>query len=289
MRTLAAVAAVILALCAAQAIASEEPPEEPERERWWIAPPPGFVPYFTADPRRPQSALLYATMLDSEIPESDGPRTIIRLGGRFGLFRYHPAGDPDRGIQLDIEAGFYGHFDLDNSLDNIGWDGVYGLLLSWKPKGRLGFRFGTKHDSAHMGDEYAERTGRDRIGYTREELTAACVWQVSGSWQVYGELGYGHNIKEFMEPFRLQSGVQWVSSARWWKGSAAWYGALDVQAFEERDWRLTPTLQFGFQVPTGRGTSRYRVALEYSSGRSALGEFSFYDESYVGLGLYFDF
>jgi hypothetical protein len=283
------VAAVLIAACAVPAAASDDTSEEGAGERWWLAPPPAFVPYFTADPRRPQSAILYALIPDSEIPDSDGPRTIIRLGGRFGLFRYHPAGDPDRGIQLDIEAGFYGHFDLDHSLDNLGWDGIYGLVLSWKPRHHLGFRFGTKHDSAHVGDEYAERTGRERIGYTREELIAACVWQVDATWQLYAELGYGHNIKEFMEPFRLQAGVQWVSNHSWWKGRAAWYGALDVQSFEERDWRVIPTLQLGFQVPTGRGTSRYRVALEVSSGRSTLGEFSFHDETVVGIGLYFDF
>jgi hypothetical protein len=42
-------------------------------------------------------------------------------------------------------------------------------------------------------------------------------------------------------------------------------------------------------IDTGRGSQRYRLALEYGDGRSALGEFFMYDETYVSVGLYFDF
>ena len=65
------------------------------------------------------------------------------LGGSFSLFRAHPGDNPNRGLQLDFKGGFFGHFDIDNSLDNIGWDGIYGLTLAWRPTETLAFRAGT--------------------------------------------------------------------------------------------------------------------------------------------------
>jgi hypothetical protein len=258
------------------------------RRVWWLAPPPGFYPYYTADPRRAQSALVYLNMLTTEIPQADGPRSAIRLGGRFGLFRIHPAGEPDLGWQLDIEAGFFGFFDLSRNLDNIGWDGVYGLLVSWKPRADLGFRFGTLHDSAHVGDEYAEDTGRQRIGYTRNEWIAGVSWSLSDSWRLYGELGYDRSPKEFQEPLRAQAGVEYFSRRRLWGDRLRWYAAADFTAFEESDWRITGTAQLGVALPTGRGSSRWRAAIELFDGRSVLGEFFLRDERYVALGLFFD-
>jgi hypothetical protein len=264
---------------------------DPEREaswRWWWAPPADFFPQYIADPRRAQSGLLAAGIVDSEIPESNNPRTFIRLGGRFALFRVHPPGDRERGFQLDLNAGFFGHFDISYSLDNIGWDGVYGLSVSWMPSERWGLRFGTQHDSAHVGDEYGERTGHQRIGYTREELLIGASLRVGERWRGYGELAWGYSLDDFQDPGRVQAGVEYVGPRRFWRSRASLYAALDLCAFEERDWKITPTVQLGFLMPTGRGTSRFRLALEYSSGRSQLGEFSFYDESYLALGLYFD-
>ena len=47
---------------------------------------------------------------------------------------------------------------------------------------------------------------------------------------------------------------------------------------------LSLQLMFGH----GQWASRYRLALEVYSGQSIMGEFSFQDESYLGLGIYYD-
>jgi hypothetical protein len=264
-------------------------PPHPLRRVWWLAPPADFYPQYIADPRRPQSALLLIYPIDTEIPESDGNRTGVRLGGRFALFRVHPEGDPDRGWQLDLEAGFSGHFDMDNALDNIGWDGFYGLFLSWKIRPAIGFRIGTLHDSAHIGDEYAERTGRERIGYTREELVAGMSWSFSHGWRTYAEVGHAHgDIDDFQARWRLQGGLEYIGRRHFWKNRMPWYAAVDITSFEESDWRLTAAAQLGLILPTGRGSSRFRVALEVVDGRSVLGEFFTHDESYLAVGLFFD-
>jgi hypothetical protein len=259
------------------------------RWRVEVAPPADFYPQYIADSIRAQSALLVAMVDDTEIPESGDGRFILRLGGRFAMVRVHPTDKPDVGCQLDFEGGFSGHFDTDHSLDNIGWDGFFGLQLSWKPTEELGFRFGTLHDSAHVGDEYAERTGRQRIGYTREELNLGVSWAVNPWWRLYAEGGYGYTIKEFQEPLRAQAGVEYLGVRTFFGGRLSWYTAFDLRAYEENDWDVRTTAQLGLILPFKRGTGRYRFALEYSDGRSALGEFFFRDESYLAFGWYFDF
>jgi Protein of unknown function (DUF1207) len=254
----------------------------------WM-PPADFYPQYIADPLRPQSALKILYMTDSEIPETGSSRFGLHLGGRFGLVRWHPEGQPDRGWQLDFEGGFFGQFDMANSLDNIGWDGLFGLYLSWLPSPDLGLRVGTKHDSAHVGDEYSERTGRPRIGYTREELVAGVSWRPAPKWRIYAEGGFGYGLDEFQDPGRLQAGAEIFGARRFWKERMSWYAAVDLQSYQENDWSVRSAIQLGFMLPTGRGTSRYRLALELIHGRSVMGEFAFRDETSVGVGWYFDF
>jgi hypothetical protein len=254
----------------------------------WL-PEAEFYPQYIADPLRPQSALKILYLADSEIPETGSSRFGLHLGGRFGLVRWHPDGQPDRGWQLDFEGGFFGQFDIGNSLDNIGWDGLFGLYLSWLPTADLGFRVGTKHDSAHVGDEYAERTGRRRIGYTREELVAGVSWRPAEKWRIYVEGGYGYGLGDFQDPGRLQAGAEYFGARRFWKNHMSWYAAVDLQSFRENDWSVRSAIQLGLLLPTGRGTGRYRFALELVHGRSVMGEFSFRHETSIGVGWYFDF
>lgn len=265
------------------------PQREQSRRVWLLAPPADFYPYYVADPRRSQSALLLMHPVSTEIPESDASRVGVRLGGRFALVRNHPRSNPDLGWQLDLEAGFSGHFDMGNSLDNIGWDGYYGLFLSWKPSDRLGFRVGALHDSAHVGDEYTERTGRERIGYTREEMVAGVGRSFGKRWIAYFEIGRMYSeMDQFQGPWRVQGGTQYIGKKRLLSDRMPWYAAIDLTSFEENDWQVTVAAQLGLILPTGRETGQWRLAIEYVNGRSVLGEFFFRDESYLALGLYYD-
>lgn len=252
-------------------------------------PDAGFYPLYIADPIRSQSAVMLVRVPWSEIPSTGSARFSLRLGGQFPIVALHPERNRDTGWQLDFEGGFAGQFDLGYSLDNIGWDGLYGLLLDYKPTRDLAFRFGTLHDSAHLGDEYEERTGRRRIGYTREEVVAGVSWRATPRWRVYLEGGCQYGTKEFQKPLRAQAGVELQGARLSQEGSASWYAALDLRAYQENDWRPRVTGQVGLIFPTGRGTSRYRAALEVSHGRSVLGEFFRSEETYAGVGWYFDF
>lgn len=274
----------------------EGPDETPAHEQddglvVQLAPPADFHPRYLADPRRATSAVLLMGNVSSNIPDAGERRYGIRLGNRFGLLRVHPAGDPERGLQLDFEGGFFCHFDREHNLDNIGWDGIFGLVATFKPSRSFSLRFGTLHDSAHVGDEYAERTGRRRVDYTREELVLGAGWNPDQRWRLYSEAGWAYTLRdeELQRPWRLQAGAELRSLRRFWRGRLNWYAAADIAVTEERDWRTSVTVQLGVELPVGNRGSAYRFGLEYFDGRSPMGEFFFHNESYLALGWFFDF
>jgi hypothetical protein len=242
-------------------------------------PSSNLYPHYIADPRRPEFGLTILGFPEPEIPDSGDRRVGLKLGGRFGLLRLG-------GLQVDIEAGFTGQFDFEHSMDNIGWDGTYGLLVSSALGNDVSIQFGTKHISSHVGDEYAERTGRRRIEYTREELIAGAAWSIDERWRTYGEAGWGYKTKEEIgqERGRLQLGLEHEAPGSLGNGRVGWYAALDLQAFAERDWQVDPTLQAGFLVPAG--DRRWRVGIAVHDGAVPIGEFYQVDEPYIALGLW---
>ena len=136
-----------------------------------------LYPRYMADPRRPRMSLGVIYALDSEI-EAVGERRIdLAIGGRYPLLRISPPDQPDRGFEISGEAGFFGQFDMENGLDNLGWDGWYALHASYAPGGPLRYKLATRHLSAHQGDEYQENTGRERMNYTREDVSLGVAWQ----------------------------------------------------------------------------------------------------------------
>jgi hypothetical protein len=255
-----------------------------------LTPAGDLYPKYMADPRHPTFSIMRMRFSNSDIDDAGNLRWGLRLGARFGLLRFHKDGDKNHGLQVDIEAGFIGQFDIDNSTDNIGWDGIYGLHLAWAPAGGIAFRLGTLHNSSHVGDEYAERTGRVRIKYTREEYVFGVSWSFEEKWRAYAEAGYGHVLRndDLMEPWRVQYGLEYVSPHGFWHGRLGWYAAADVSSYEESDWDINTTLQAGLILPVIQLSRNYRLGLEYYSGRSHFGEFFQDDESYLSLGLWFD-
>ena len=267
----------------------DERPTDSGAQHWVFFPDDDVYPQYIADPLRPQSAVILAGFPSSGIPDGGDLRFLLRLGGRYSIARRHPAGQPDRGFQIDFEGGFFSQFDIDSSLDNIGWDGLFGLRLSYKGDGPWAFSLGSRHDSGHVGDEYAEKTGRQRIDYTREEIVVGVSWAPSGLWRAYMEAGWAYHVTEPEKPVRLQIGVEHIGREGLFRGDFPWYAALDTTIYKESDLRVRASAQLGLIFPADRGTNRYRAALELVSGRSVLGEFSMHDESYIGLGWYFDF
>ncbi|HET8948309.1 MAG TPA: DUF1207 domain-containing protein [Candidatus Polarisedimenticolia bacterium] len=290
---LGVVAWLLFALTASTAAAGDPvqgvPPAADDVEHWVFFPDDDIYPQYIADPLRPQSTLVLGGFPSSDIPDAGNLRFLLRLGGRYSIARRHPPGRPDRGLQIDFEGGFFSQFDMTNSLDNIGWDGLFGLRFSYKGDGPWAFTWGTRHDSGHVGDEYAENTGRQRIGYTREELVGGASWAPNEFWRVYMEAGWAYHTTDSEKPVRLQAGLEHIGRDGLFRGDFPWYAALDTTVYKDSDLSVRASAQLGIIFPTHRGTNRYRAALELITGRSVLGEFSMFDETSIGLAWCYDF
>jgi hypothetical protein len=249
--------------------------------------PAGDVyPVYVADPHRPTSAIVISFLPRQRIPDTSSPRWFLAGGGHFGMLRVESPGG--RAWQVSIDAGFDAVFDSQHKNDGIGWDGNYGLSLTTAATdSRLGLRAALFHHSAHLGDEYAERTGTRRINYTREEVAVGLAWKVRPRWRTYGEVGFGYVLRsDTQKPWRLQAGVEYERRPTVFGGRMAWYGALDVSALEERDWRLDPAVQGG--LLTRSGGRAYRIFAEWYDGRPRIGNFSSYSEASFSLGFKID-
>jgi len=254
------------------------------------APGTELYPRYIADPLEPSNAMQYLFVSNSDIPDSGDSRFLFNLGGRFGVLRLYQGQRPDSGFQLDVQAAFVGLFDSDNSQDNIGWDGIYGVLLTWSDGEGTAAKFGIRHDSSHRGDEYIERTGLARINYTREEIVLGLSRPLFSNLRVYAEGAYAHDLRnaEVQEPWRAQGGLEYEDDDRFRNGRMGWYAAADFNAYEENDWDVNISIQAGLVAPVRNLARTFRFGGAYYNGRSILGEFSQFDEEYFSVGVWVD-
>ncbi|MBC2717316.1 MAG: DUF1207 domain-containing protein [Desulfobacteraceae bacterium] len=283
-----------LMLCS-PAIAEDALPADSsfETRRGWVFEfDPADQPYpdYVADPRRPRMSLGFA-LFDTDIPDTSSGRAVLDAGTRYTLFKItDPKGIND--FALDIEGCLFTQFDTGNQLDNVGWDGLYGLFLVYDWRDTITVRYGYRHLSAHLGDEYIESTGRKRVGYTREDFAFGLCYQVNNDVQFYIEPSYafhiGNNARQ--ERWAVEGGFQYQGPHDMWNNSTAYYAGIHFRSFQETGWNLGTSVQGGFYIKRSASSSNCRIGVEAYTGRAILGEFALdYDESYVLFGVMFDF
>jgi hypothetical protein len=241
---------------------------------------------YVADPHKPENAALAQHYTSSRIFDTSSERFALSAGGRFGLLRLEPGHPEGRAWQLSIDAGLDFQVDSQHKQDAIGWDGSYGLTLT-TARGPWSFKAAHIHTSGHVGDEYAERTGRKRIDYTRADLGFAAARRIGRGARAYAEVGWAyHLLTEEQRPWRLQAGLEYESRRVLFGGRCAWYAAADLQWLEERDYRTDSALQVG--LSTRAGGKRFRLGLAYDDGRALMTEFFQDTEAWFSLGIWID-
>ena len=246
-----------------------------------------LFPVYVADPHRPTNAIL-VNFTRVEIERTRSPRFSLSAGGRFGMLRIDAPTPKGHSWQLSIDAGLDALFDSQNKQDTIGWDGNYGFTVTTASGGPLAFKVAILHVSAHMGDEYAERTEQRRVNYTREELAVGVSGRIARGWRTYVETGVAY-VERFdeQEPWRLQAGIDDESRPTLWGDWFFWYWATDLSSMQERNWRVDPTMVVGLAA---RGEGRtYRLGLQLHDGRPTVGEFFRLSESFVAVGFWVEF
>ena len=117
-----------------------------------------LFPIDVAHPHRPTNTIL-VDFTRVDIEDTKSPRSRLSAGGRFGVLKIDPPSPGGRSWQISVDAGLDALFDSQNNQDAIGWDGNYGLTVTTASGGPLALKVSLLHTSAHMGDEYADRTG----------------------------------------------------------------------------------------------------------------------------------
>lgn len=255
-----------------------------EKKSFVFFPQDQLYPVYIANPLRSTFSVQTLFFNKSTIANSGGRRFDLKLGGRVGVYRKTTA---HRAWQFTLEGGFHGVFDRDHSEDNIGWDGIYAMSVDVRENEHFAWRLGLHHISSHIGDEIAERTGRRRVNYTRQEARAGLVWSFSPHWQSYAEAGwaYDFNNKVLQKHGRFELGIQFEQLRNFFDFSG-FYSALDLSSSEESNWGINANIQLG--IVFARDERRWRFGLEYYDGRSQLGEYFQDSEKYIGIGFWID-
>jgi hypothetical protein len=252
---------------------------------WTLLPGETFYPSYDANPRRPQNSVGQMVVWDSELVDqldSGRTRLELRLGERFTVFRRE--GADGRLLDIYLEGGFFGQFDNRHQQDSVGWDGwigahaAYRLAEAWMTK--VAFR----HLSAHTGDELIVRTGIDRFGYTREDVSLALAWNGPDRLQAYIEGGATVNQGKpsQQELLDVRFGIQRRQEEPHLWGFGTVWGA-DVHLFQEDDWYPNLTATAALLRPSAATSGVLRFGLELHLGHAVLGEFRRVDESYLML------
>jgi hypothetical protein len=257
-------------------------------EVWQLSPSPHLYPLYRADPLRATFSAQAVYLRDTTIANIGRHRFDLKLGGELNVLGLAASATQPDWLQLILEAGFHGQFDADQSQDNTGWDGIYALYLSLRQNPQLAYRFGMKHISSHIGDELIERSGRQRIDYTRQEWRFGAAWSFADQWLSYVDAGYGFGLRDqiLQAPWRAQLGVQYEAPSLFWNKQFSWYTAMDMSSYQENDWHRNYTLQLGLVAAAQE--RHWRIGLEFYDGRAQLGEFFQDKESYLGVGLWID-
>jgi len=276
-------ALVCLGFAAALSFASTTPVEAELGNTGWFPRTSLYEPYLADLRLSAESMIGVAWVPTVDIVDSGSPRYWAKIGGKYGIYRED---DTRYDWQVDVEAAFASaQFDWDNGYDIVGWDGLIAVAGSIAIDDHKGLRLGYRHDSSHVGDELAERTGTLGTDYTREEFFVGFNQLAKDRWRFYGEAGYGYRtVVEEQERWRFQAGAEFKAPGTVFGGLGGWYGAVNMAFYQEKDYQLDFSLQGGIFLPSDG--SQWRIAATLYKGTVPLGQFFQDDETYVILALH---
>ena len=243
--------------------------------------PEGFLyPSYLADPRAPVSGV----RLQFPMRKNDDPKVETVIANHTALVRF---GAGNEAFEVQVEAAAFSRFDISESLDMDGVDYRFGFPLVYRV-GSVAVKLHPWHLTSHLGDEIAEREGRKRIAYARNEIAYGISWDMADEWRVYVEGGWGAAVGAPNRPWRWQGGVEFVDDLL---GPAApsVYVAMNVTSFQVTDWEPQFTLQAGLWLGDVPSRGGMRIGAEYFRGHSALTQFFVEHDHYWSFGVWVHF
>jgi len=201
------------------------------------------------------------------------------------------------GITLTGMAGVFSRFRIEYpSRDDLGQDWIVGggIEAAWD---EWSTRIRISHRSSHLGDEFVEQTGADRIEFGGEALDGLVGYTFPGIARVYG--GGAWIFRSYTDkqvPVMLELGrrdrllLQLGADGEWqpWDSSPIGLVAgIDWQTAERTDWKSALSAGAGFNVNANGRT--LGLILRFFDGASPLGEFFLSPEQFWSFELLAEF
>ncbi len=239
-----------------------------------------------ADPRWPH----FSASFQRYIIDNDQLRNVVstNFGESIGLYRLR--GPLQSTVQLGIQAGVFSIFDFDSqSFDLINADYMVGITLGFK-KGNFSNMTRVFHQSSHLGDEYLLRGQTDeRINLSYESVNTLFSYHLPAGFRIYAGGGYFfHKEPSDLAPWSVQTGLEFRSPKRWFKGALRPVFGVDIQNRQESNWDADVSARAGIQFENPEFLSRkLQLLFEYYNGKSPNGQFYERNIDFFGLGLHF--
>lgn len=225
------------------------------------------------DPRAPTNHLKFFGFEDNDNRE-ELLGAEVALTHNFGVSRWE--GNHGVQYQFNCEAGVFSQFQ--ESIDDfelVSSDFYVELPVEIRA-GKHGFRASLYHLSSHLGDEFQERTGRERISFSHESLRGIYSFHPTTTTRFYVGGEYALRMTPDVGKTVVISGVEHEFFGKWFAGA-------DLRSLERNDWDVASTLR----VARYFGQRHFSVGLEFFDGPLPVGQFFREERTYAGITMTF--
>jgi hypothetical protein len=198
-------------------------------------------------------------------------------------------------MTVGIQASVNGRFRIERpSRDALGedWMVAFPIEIGWR---QWSGRARLLHRSSHLGDEFIQTNGGERIEFGGDGIDFAAAYQLLPALRLYGAANWIFHSNTEQETviatigrrdrILTQFGADFLDYA-FAGGRLGYVAAVDAQLAERSDWRTSISAQAG--LAARRGTRSGRLVVRFHGGPSPMGEFFLTTEDFWGLELVFD-
>ncbi len=182
-------------------------------------------------------------------------------------------GDADRGLLvLGAEAGVVARFNLQTpDRDLISSDWVFALPVIYR-RGHHWLRARYYHTSAHLGDEYMQRFGVDRVPYSRDAVELLGYWRAVPSLGLYagGRWSFRVDPPEHRRT-AVRAGVELEDPS---SDPLRIFLAADVELDQHADWRPRLDARLGVWLTHATARPSARIEVGIVTGPPYQGQFA---------------
>lgn len=232
----------------------------------WL-PDQTLIPPPLIAPRQPYNGVeVFA--IDDGTTRSPLSGSVVSLGHQSGAYRFTPS------IQLNIEGGVSAHFREQSSDFNlISSDFYVGFPLMITDE-YGGWRLAVEHLSSHLGDEFQDTTGAQRISFSLESLRILRFFETDwGEAHAGGEWAISPTPN--FEQGTIHAGTTYIGEA--------YTGGFHISTRNRHDWDPLITARFERRFID----NQLGIGIKTFDGPLPVGQFFRQERSYVGIYLRF--